>query len=369
MRNNFFGLSIYVFFMVFLAAGISGCGKIAGTDSNSEETGSEQQTPDSQNGNDKQTPGTSGTGSVQTTAVVNTTWYVSSNGNDSAAGDSASNPLATVQVALNKISALYRGGKWPANENAVIIVSGKITASSRAAVSNDSMVDISGAGNYPPVILKGDPVKGGILDAASGVNGKDIRVLYIANNKVTLGDKLILMGGRRLWGGAVCIGTHGSVSEGEFIMAGGEISGSSGGSGGGVMLYKGSMSMLGGEIKNNSNDFNHNGGDGGGVYMQSATYFIMSGGKISGNGSAETAKGGGLFIDGQALALLTGGEITGNKSNTQGGGVYISPLGEFDMNGGTISGNVSGDGGGVYKSQYNGIFNQSGGIVSGNTPN
>jgi hypothetical protein len=368
MRKNYINISICFFVFLFIVFCTAGCDEMSLSSSNSEDNQS-QDTNKPNDGESPQTPGTAGTGSAQTPLVVNTTWYVSSTGSDSATGDSASNPLGNVQDALNIIRRIYQSGKWPDNESAVIIVSGTVTASSNRRFSNDSMVDISGSGNYPPVILKGDPITGGILDASSGAIGKDIRVLYIANNKVTLGDKLILMGGRRLWGGAVCIGTHGYISEGEFIMAGGEISGNSGGSGGGVMLYKGSMSMLGGEIKNNSNDFNNNGGDGGGVYMQSSTYFIMSGGKISGNGGTETIKGGGLFIDGQAQALLTGGEITGNKSNTQGGGVYISPLGEFGMDGGTISGNVSGDGGGVYKSQYNSKFNQSGGIVNGNTPN
>ena len=315
-----------------------------------------------------QTPGASQPpGTPQIPGAQDTTWYVSATGSDSAAGDSAAAPLATVQMALNKVKSLYRAGKWPKDESAEIIVSGTITASSRDGASS-AMVDVSGAGNYPPIILRGDPVTGGVLDAGK-VGGNGRQVLYIGNNKVTLGDKLVLTGGRSLWGGAVCIGTHGSESEGEFVMAGGEIRGNSGGSGGGVMIYKGRMSMLGGLITENNNAFNKNGGDGGGVYVFSGTHFIMSGGKITNNGGKETINGGGIFVDGTSQASMTEGEITGNESAAKGGGVYIAAMGDFAMSGGTISGNVSAEGGGIGQSQYGAVFTKTGGFVTGNTPN
>jgi hypothetical protein len=233
------------------------------------------------------------------------------------------------------------------------------------------MVDVSGTGNYPPVILKGDPVKGGVLNAgrSPGSNG---RVLYIANNKVTLGDKLTLTGGRMLYGGAVCVGTPGSPSAGEFVMTGGEISGNAGGSGGGVMVYMGSMTMTGGTIQNNSNDFNHNGGDGGGVYLNELTAFTMSGGIIKNNGGAATKNGGGVLTDGRARFVMTGGEILGNTSTDYGGGVRVSPYGDFTLSHGTISGNKTGkDGGGgvSVSSSFFAVFTRNGGTVGGNTPN
>jgi hypothetical protein len=297
-----------------------------------------------------------------------TQWYVSAAGKDSNMGNDPAMPLASVRAALARIKSLYRGKKWKAGESAVIIISGTIRGSGPFG-DNGSMVDISGAGNYPAIVLKGDPVKGGVLDAGRpGGNGG--RVLYIANNKVTLDSNLTLTGGSRLWGGAVCIGTPGVVSSGEFVMAGGEISGNVAGSGGGVFVYTGAMTMTGGVIKNNITTFNKYGGSGGGVFVYEFSTFTMTGGTIENNGGAATENGGGVAADGKARFIMTGGTIRANTSSIKGGGVHVSPDGSFSMSGGTISGNNSkGSGGGVFVSlQYGGVFTQSGGTVSGNTP-
>ncbi|MDR2660043.1 MAG: hypothetical protein LBC27_08680 [Spirochaetaceae bacterium] len=294
------------------------------------------------------------------------TWYVSTNGNSANKGTDPASPLAQAADALSKIKNLYKSGKWPAGESAVIIISGTVTGSGNLG-ANGSMLDVSGAGNYPPIILKGDPSTGGILDANGANTGG--RILYIANNKVTLGDKLTLTGGARLWGGAVCVGTAGSDSEGEFIMAGGEISGNKGGSGGAVMVYKGGMTMSGGIIKNNSNNFNQNDGNGGGIYLNAYTSFTMTGGTIAENGdNVKTENGGGLFIDGRARAVMSGGEILNNTARNSGGGVNVSSYGEFTMTGGTISGNTAAEKGSVYVEKYGAVFNRTGGVISGNTP-
>jgi hypothetical protein len=397
MRNKFLFLSICIFAAFFAVS----CGKtsVLGSD-----YGDGQTSEQASNGKDKpqtpgatQTPGSTQTpgptktpetpqtpgptqtpqtpepgqpgGGSQTPGVINTRWFVSQTGSNSASGDSAAAPLATVRAALDRIKSLYRAGNWPAGEDAVIVISGKITASSGYGQVG-AMVDVSGAGNYPPIILEGDPVTGGILDA-NKVAGNGRQVLFVGNNKVTVGDKLVLTGGRSLWGGAVCIGTYGGPDNysGEFIMTGGEIRGNSSGNGGGVMIYSGSMSMRGGLITGNDNDFNGNEGSGGGVYVHEEAYFTMSGGKISGNGGVKTDKGGGLLVNGKAKTYLTGGEIINNKSDDSGGGVYVAALGEFTMSGGTISGNASAESGGVGVSQYGGIFNKSGGLIAGNTPN
>jgi hypothetical protein len=232
------------------------------------------------------------------------------------------------------------------------------------------MVDVSGAGNYPPLILQGDPVNGGVLDANRGKNGNgDGWVLYIRNNRVTLGKGLTLTGGHNLWGGGVCIGMHGSDSAAEFILDGGEISGNIGSNGGAVIVYKGIMSMISGIIKNNTNDFNNNPGGGGAIYVFSDATLYLIGGTIEKNGSVpKTEKGGGLFVEGRSTVYMTDGNILDNTSDVQGGGVYIAPLGEFNMSGGTISGNKSGIGGGVSLGGGSSTFNQTGGTISGNTP-
>ncbi|MDR1230372.1 MAG: hypothetical protein LBK61_03100 [Spirochaetaceae bacterium] len=324
------------------------------------------QTPPSQNPQPPQTPPEQ---NPQPPVVTSPhyTWYVSSNGSDGNSGADSSSPLASVSTALSHIKSTYRSGKWPSGTSAVIEISGRIVGSATFG-ANDAMVDISGTGNYPPIILEGDPVHGGILDANKRTT--DGRVLYIANSKVTLGKNLVLTGGRMLMGGAVCIGENGTVSAGEFIVDGGEISGNHAGSGGAVMVYKGNMSMLSGVIKNNGNDFNHNLGDGGAVFLMEDTTLLISGGTVSDNGNmSKTINGGGVYVNGQATAIMTGGEILRNTSGEAGGGVYIAPLGTFEMSGGMISGNTSKTGGGVGLSQYGAVFTHTGGTVSGNTPN
>ncbi|MDR2029374.1 MAG: hypothetical protein LBP93_07545 [Treponema sp.] len=295
-------------------------------------------------------------------------WYVSSGGNDSGDGFDSSKPLASVQAALARIKSIYRSGKWPAGKSAVIVISGTITGSGSFG-SSQSMIDVSGAGNYPPLVFEGDPLRGGVLDAKRDKDNQG-RVLYIANNQVTLGSDLILTGGYVLWGGAVCVGTPGSPSEGEFIMAGGEISGNTAGMGGAVLVYKGSMTMSGGIIQNNTNaEYSKAPGSGGGIYLSDYTSLTMSGGTIRDNGGAQTDTGGGVGANGKSLFTMTGGEILNNSSTSQGGGVYVAPYGNFTLSGGTISGNKTGiSGGGVYVSKYGAVFTQPGGTISGNTP-
>jgi hypothetical protein len=294
-------------------------------------------------------------------------WYVAAGGTDSGTGTDSSQPLASVSAALSRIQSLYRRGKWPAGKSAVIEISGTIRGSGSFG-SNLSMVDISGAGKYPPIVLRGDPLRGGVLDA-NRTSSNEGRALYIANNKVTLGDKLTLKGGYTVWGGAVCVGTAGLPSEGEFIMAGGEISGNTAELGGAVMVYKGHMTMTGGIIRDNVNaDYSNAIGFGGGVYLNEYTSLTMSDGTISGNGGAKTENGGGVLVEGRALFTMTGGNILNNTSTANGGGVHITPYGEFTMSGGTIGGNASAAGGGVSVSPYGAKFTQTGGTISGNTP-
>jgi hypothetical protein len=295
----------------------------------------------------------------------NHTWYVSSGGNDSNAGTDGTRPLATVQAALTRIKREYTKGRWPSGTSAVIVIGGKIVATSYSS-ANDAMVDVSGAGSYPPIILEGDPVTGGILDADKNREG---RVLYIGNNTVTLGKRLVLTGGRKLWGGAVCVGKPGSPSEGELIIDGGEISGNNAGSGGAVMIFKGSVRMISGVVKNNGNHFNNNDADGAGIYVNEYTTLYLSGGTIEANGSAtKTLKGGGLYINGKGFVMMTGGKILNNASIQEGGGVYIAPMGVMHMSDGTISGNMSAKDGGVHVGGFGAVFQKTGGSVTGNTP-
>jgi hypothetical protein len=124
---------------------------------------------------------------------------------------------------------------------------------------------------------------------------------------------------------------------------------------------------------------------GGGVRVISNGIFIMNGGEISGNTIYSTStnyspvsSGGGVYVSGNFT--MNGGEISGNTASSpstgsksspgsSGGGVWVG--GTFTMNGGKISGNVASSfsphnpsayGGGVVA----GNFTMNGGEISGN---
>ncbi|MDR0383377.1 MAG: hypothetical protein LBH50_05265, partial [Spirochaetaceae bacterium] len=261
--------------------------------------------------------------------------------------------------------ALYRSGKWPSGASARIVISGTIKGSGKYSNATGSMIEVSGVGNYPPIVIEGAPGTGGTLDANLGGNtnpNEKGRVLYIGNNKVTLGNNLVLTGGKTLWGGAVCVGTHGNVSDGDLVLAGAEITGNRGKVGGGVNVYKGRMSMTGGAIRNNSNESGDPGASqGGGIYLEPDTVLDLSGGTIEGNGNANTDNGGGVYLNGRARAVMTGGKIINNNSKESGGGVYT--YGEFEMRDGIIKDNNSGKDNDVGVGPFMGKFIHTGGTV------
>lgn len=76
----------------------------------------------------------------------------------------------------------------------------------------------------------------------------------------------------------------------------------------------------------------------------------MSGGRITGN---EAHHGGGIYTEGTARIHMTGGSIDNNTARRIGGGVCVAGLGgekynEFVMDGGSVSYNRSANGGGFY---------------------
>ncbi len=129
--------------------------------------------------------------------------------------------------------------------------------------------------------------------------------------------------------------------------------------GGGICNY-GTLTVKGGEIKNNTANKK-----GGGIWTSGNA--TISGGIISGN----TAKdGGGIYNCG--TLNITNGEIKNNTANQKGGGLYTgiddveNTTGNLTMSGGTISGNKAFSGGGIcFNSSANGTI--SGGTISDNT--
>ncbi|MDD2994163.1 MAG: InlB B-repeat-containing protein, partial [Pygmaiobacter sp.] len=131
---------------------------------------------------------------------------------------------------------------------------------------------------------------------------------------------------------------------GNFTMEAGTISNRNpNNKGRGVKVVKGTFTMTGGSITENT----VTGVAGGGVWVENGT-FNLSGGSISKNTAG--AGGGGVVLFSSTFTM-TGGSITNNSTNmaaakASGGGVENN-WSTFVMTGGEISGNNAGTGGGV----------------------
>ena len=153
------------------------------------------------------------------------------------------------------------------------------------------------------------------------------------------------------------------ISGANFIMNGGEISGHNvSNEGGGIFADNGTFEMNDGLITNNVTTKSD--GMGGGVRMAyTRSRFTMNGGEISGNTSNS---GGGVRLY-QCTSVMNGGKISDNTCGR--GGLYLDGgSGSFTLNNGEISGNISSGnrGGGVYCSGSTTIFTMNGGKIQGN---
>jgi hypothetical protein len=204
--------------------------------------------------------------------------------------------------------------------------------------------------------------------------GKALITFYAAAGTLIMNDGVHLTGNYNNYvpgggfGGAV------QMTDGTFIMNGGEISGNSTiGNGGAVYMYQSSgastsFTMNGGLIANNTATH------GGAVYMYNGTAFgpftfTMNGGEIKNNEvGLSSGWGGGVYVGPGNTFNYYNGIITLNKA-FNGGGLYVDN-GGFTMSGGSVSLNTAyGDGGGVCVIGASGSFTMSGGSLTGNTAN
>jgi len=175
-------------------------------------------------------------------------------------------------------------------------------------------------------------------------------------------------------GGGVTINSAATfaITDTQFIMTDGEIRNNIGTLGGGVNLERGTFTMSGGTIHNNtatglgnppSTILQPNRG-GAGVFLQNAGRFYMEGGTIHDNSSGNN--GGGVMLLAGTAFTMDGGTISGNTAIIHGGGVHITSA-PFTMTDGTISNNVTinGNGGGV--NVTNALFTITNGAISNNT--
>jgi hypothetical protein len=274
-----------------------------------------------------------------------------------------------------------------------IFILGDLTAASQTGtktdsslVKDDSVITLDFTA--PSAVNKTLTIASASGAALRGASGK--RVLAIKGDGVNLTFENISVtgGGATGNGGGVYI----TGNRNKVKFSGGNITGNSAYSGGGVFIEDGDntsgtgseFDLMGGEISGNTatgaaagNTADGSGmGGGGGVYVSGDSLFWLAGGTIANN--TTNGAGGGVLVNGIATAVdetgifMSGGRIVNNKSTSTtyphgGGGVYVAH-GAFEMLGGEITGNTATrQGGGVFVHWGGARFTASGdSTITGN---
>jgi hypothetical protein len=210
----------------------------------------------------------------------------------------------------------------------------KMTLEAGAKIQNN-VSSANGGGVYinsGTFILSGGEISGNQGSSNGGgvyINSGEFK---LQSGKIS-SNKTITGGGNPSGGGVYIYGSNATLT-----MNGGEISGNSNDySSGGVHINNGTFSLDGGTIYNNNSAY------GGGVCMNTGTFNIRGGEIYSNTGSSEA---GGLYIT-NGIFTMSGGKIYNNSTPGKGGGVRCGS-GTVVMSGGEIYGNTANSGGGVY---------------------
>lgn len=302
-------------------------------------------------------------------------------------GDIEVNTWSGMKQAVNEI----QDGK-------TIVLTADLTAG-----SDDSTIGVvrSSAGSSFTIDLAGHTIDRNL--SSENKNNKG-HVFDVNKGTVTIKDSSEsktgkITGGSDENGGAIVIGGEGTLNiegvtisgnratedggaifvYGKLNMTGGEISGNTSKSAGGIAVHKsGTITLTDTMIQNNTASEwgggginnkgiatltdcnisgNKAGNEGGGIYQGSNTLKLI-GCTVTGNSAPG---GGGICSFGTVTANDT--NVTGNTASGDGGGVAVH--GTFIMTGGSINNNKSEDGGGVYNKD--GTIEFDGVTVSGNT--
>jgi hypothetical protein len=290
-------------------------------------------------------------------------YYVKTDGDDGNAG-TATEPLATVTKALEKLAADYAAASpaWPNEESGQIVILGTVNA---------KLIDITGTG-YPHIVLAGGS---GAAAGTLALSEAAANYLLMVNDGASVSLRNITLKGWNTGSAAgfVRVGNTGTATaDGTLRLESGAAvkDNNTGGTyGSGVAVYHGHFIMEeGSEISGNTAG-NGSVGYGGGMYVYNGGTFTMNGGTIKGNtaGNGSVGYAGGVYVNG--VFTMNGGTIKGNTAGNGGkgfgGGVYAGGVvGVFTMTGGTISGNTATYGGGVCVD--NATFSKTGGTIYGN---
>jgi predicted outer membrane repeat protein len=123
-----------------------------------------------------------------------------------------------------------------------------------------------------------------------------------------------------------------------LTLDGGIVENNKGENSGGGIFVAGAFTMKGGSVRNNTTVPDKDGlTAGGGIYITSSEPVTIEGGDVTGN---TAGTGGGIFIS-EGRVTMTGGTVSGNTATKAIGGVAVYAGATFNPRGGTISGNTA----------------------------
>ena len=205
------------------------------------------------------------------------------------------------------------------------------------------------------ITLDGAKTGGGVYAYRNG-STLNMNKNSIIQNVLFSGELYDTRGSVQLW--------YGTLNINGGIIRNGDANNHTSSDGGGVFSFGGRIEMNNGSIENNKAK------DGAGVYLTSASTFVMNGGSIKNNVAIDTNfanHGAGVYVSGNSSFTLNGSSsISDNSGVSYGGG--IKAFGTVEMNGGTISNNsATHSGGGVDISNSTSSFTMNGGSINNNS--
>jgi hypothetical protein len=248
--------------------------------------------------------------------------------------------LTTTDAAARSITIDSTGGslfRLEGGKPKTLVLDGAVKLAGKPD-NTDSLVRVGGGAALE---LKGSAqITGNLVPPG----GRGAGVYVESGGTLTMSGSSVISGNSANEGGGVlCTGEF-------TMESGGISGNTSTNGGGGVsIMVNGRFTMNGGSISGNTAHDGENDGTGGGIQMEgNAVAIIINGGTISGNHAGGTGDdgGGGIMLY-EGTLTINGGEIRGNTSATRGGGISIAAVygngADIVLSGGTVYGSNSGD--------------------------
>jgi pilin isopeptide linkage protein len=237
------------------------------------------------------------------------------------------------------------GGLFIFGSNSSVVLNGCTFSNCKSAL-NGGAVQVVGDTARSTLIINNDT----IITNCSAIFGGGIAA---SGCNVTLNGGEIIGNTASNSGGGMSIDGRSAALGSTFTINGGTITGNTAitNDGGGINAQNTIITILGGEISNNTAM-----GFGGGINVFTTIVaqaaLRINGGTIIGNSIRNF--GGGIGVQSKISELtMTGGLITQNSAtiptgSNQGGGIYVQEGNTFELSGGTIFNNTAGSGGGIF---------------------